>query len=47
VSKKIRISNIQGEEGLLTGFGYFLHRKCFLKHVLEGKIGGWVEIKGR
>ena len=27
--------------------GYILHRKCLLKHIIEGKIEGRIEVTGR
>jgi hypothetical protein len=27
--------------------GHILHRNCLLKHVIEGKLGGRIEITGR
>jgi hypothetical protein len=27
--------------------GQILHRNCFLKHVIEGKVGGRIEVTGR
>jgi hypothetical protein len=27
--------------------GHILHRNCLLKHVIEGKFEGWIEMMGR
>ena len=27
--------------------GHILYRKCFLKHAIEGKIEGWIEVTDR
>ena len=31
----------------VTWIGHILRRSCLLKHVIEGKIEGWIEVKGR
>jgi hypothetical protein len=28
-------------------FGHILHRNCFLKHIIEGKIEGMIDMRGR
>jgi hypothetical protein len=29
-----------------TWIGHIWHRKCLLKHIIEGKIEGWIEVMG-
>jgi hypothetical protein len=35
------------QKGRLIGFGNILHRNCLLKHVIEGKREGGIEVTGR
>jgi hypothetical protein len=53
--KLINVSKSQGggkchtkiKKGKANWIGHILGRNCLLKHVTEGKIGGWTEVKGR
>jgi len=33
--------------GKANWIGHILRRNCFLKHVIEGKVGGRIEVTGR
>ena len=47
--------SVRGEEEYVTcnkkkeanWIGYILHRNCLLKHIIEGKIKGKIEVTGR